>query len=148
MSQALEPRIQPMSEEHLDICHSLNFQLGYQATLEEFVQRYHLISSRTDHFLCVALIADQVIGWMHLEEKLMLESDNVVQISAIVVDERMRRCGVGQRLLIRAEEWAKGRGYKRIFLSSNVLRVEAHIFYERLGYVSKKQSKMFVKNIT
>jgi GNAT superfamily N-acetyltransferase len=44
-----------------------------------------------------------------------------------------------------AEQWARGQGYERMRLRSNVVRSEAHGFYEALGYKCSKTSRVFEK---
>jgi GNAT superfamily N-acetyltransferase len=44
-----------------------------------------------------------------------------------------------------AERWAIEQGYRMVTLRSNVKRLRAHAFYERLGYETIKTSKSFCK---
>lgn len=82
-----------------------------------------------------------------MEERSLLETENMVQVAAVVVDEEVRGRGIGRALLGYAENWARARGCKKVFLSSNVTRLETHKFYERAGYTSTKQSKLFFKSL-
>jgi GNAT superfamily N-acetyltransferase len=52
----------------------------------------------------------------------------------IVVDKKRRSEGIGGLLMAAAETWARARGLTHIELSSNSGRVDAHRFYERLGF--------------
>ncbi len=139
--------IEPMEERHLRECHRLNFQLGYDTSYEEFAGRFELIRRREDHLLCIGLLSGEVGGWMHVQDMFMLERENGAQIASIVVDERVRGQGVGKALLAHGENWAKSRGHAEVFLSSNLTRAESHKFYERAGYLSTKQSKIYFKKI-
>lgn len=59
----------------------------------------------------------------------------------------MAHYGVGATLLAAAEAWAAARGHDTLRVRSNVIRVDAHRFYERLGYERVKQSLVFQKHL-
>ena len=43
--------------------------------------------------------------------------------------------GVGKALLLASgEEWACQKGFRELWVRSNVIRTEAHLFYQALGY--------------
>ena len=75
----------------------------------------------------------------------MIESGERVEIVGLVVDEQARRTGTGRRLVAAAEDWARARGMPELFLRSNVLRTEAHPFYEQLGFLRTKTQHAYVK---
>jgi GNAT superfamily N-acetyltransferase len=56
------------------------------------------------------------------------------RLTAVVVDESARGRGVGRALVGAAERFFAGHGCAMIELTSNKRRVDAHAFYERLGY--------------
>ncbi|HDT6511720.1 TPA: GNAT family N-acetyltransferase [Klebsiella aerogenes] len=66
-------------------------------------------------------------------------------ISALVINESARGTGIGQKLLIAAEQHALDKGCTQIELSSSEKRVRAHNFYENNGY--KEVRKRFVKRL-
>ncbi|MFF1823365.1 GNAT family N-acetyltransferase [Kribbella sp. NPDC058245] len=59
------------------------------------------------------------------------------RIVALVVAEEARGQGIGSQLMTAAEEFAAEHGCLRIELSSSDRRTEAHVFYERRGYVNQ-----------
>jgi GNAT superfamily N-acetyltransferase len=65
------------------------------------------------------------------------------RISALVVDENIRRRGIGTTLVKAADDFFVGRGCNRVELTSNNRRLEAHRFYLAKGY--EIRSKHFVK---
>jgi GNAT superfamily N-acetyltransferase len=67
----------------------------------------------------------------------------VGRLSVLVVAEGSRGHGVGRRLVEAAEEFFAGAACERIELTSGSERIEAHGFYERLGY--HEMGKRFVK---
>ena len=50
-----------------------------------------------------------------------------------------------RRLMEEAEQWARDKGCRSVRLRSNVVRAEAHAFYERLGYSVFKTQKNYRK---
>jgi GNAT superfamily N-acetyltransferase len=64
---------------------------------------------------------------------------------AIAVDEAHRGNGIGRSLLTAAENWSRECGCIGIRLSSGFERVGAHEFYQRCGYINRKQQKNFIK---
>lgn len=55
-------------------------------------------------------------------------------VEVLAVETATRRRGVGQALMAAAEEWARGRGYRRITLNVFARNDRARAFYDRLGY--------------
>jgi ribosomal protein S18 acetylase RimI-like enzyme len=126
----------------------LTTQLGYPATEEEIRRRYDLIKDRSDARLFVAEYAERaVVGWVHVQELYMLESDARAEIFGLVVADTARGTGVGRRLIGAAEEWATLRGLRVMGLRSNNLRTAARGFYEHLGYRVTKTQNAFRKNL-
>ena len=58
----------------------------------------------------------------------------VGRVSALVVDADVRGRGVGRAMMAAAEQWAVERGCILMEVTSNQRRVDAHKFYEGLGY--------------
>ena len=56
------------------------------------------------------------------------------RMTAVVVDEPARGLGVGRMLVAAAEKYFAGRGCVMVEVTSNKKRVDAHRFYEQLGY--------------
>jgi GNAT superfamily N-acetyltransferase len=50
------------------------------------------------------------------------------------VDERVRGSGVGRVIVQAAEHWARERGCRRMVVTTALRRVDAHAFYERIGF--------------
>ncbi|MGR4064767.1 MAG: GNAT family N-acetyltransferase [Vulcanimicrobiaceae bacterium] len=65
------------------------------------------------------------------------------EITALVVEDEFRSCGIGEGLVARAEAWARERGCGRLRVRTNVLRERAHAFYERLGYERLKAQHVY-----
>ena len=70
-----------------------------------------------------------------LHESLALERDKpAAKLSAIVVDEARRGSGIGKALVEAMEAEARERGCFVLFLTTNERRVDAHAFYDHLGF--------------
>jgi GNAT superfamily N-acetyltransferase len=91
--------------------------------------------------------AGAIIGWAHGAEQRFLEAGARCELLGLVVDSGHRREGVGQRLVAAVERWAEERGLGEISVRSNVVRVESHPFYERLGYRRVKTQHVYRKPI-
>src|SRR5699024_1718698 len=61
------------------------------------------------------------------------KNENYVRIVALVVDSEYRKQGIGERLIEKAEEWAKEQGANKIVLNSGNRseRDDANDFYTR-----------------
>jgi GNAT superfamily N-acetyltransferase len=58
----------------------------------------------------------------------------LARLASLVVDDTCRSQGIGEQLLHASESWARAQHCDVLELSSNIKRVDAHRFYERLGY--------------
>jgi len=124
----------------------LSGQLGYPATTEEVVRRFQELEGDPRHVVYVAeLPSGQVIGWVHVHEVRLIESDLRAEVSGLVIAEGLRGGGAGKLLMQHAEGWARTRGCGSVLLRSNVIRTGAHAFYEKLGYENIKSQKVFRK---
>ena len=126
---------------------ALTKQLGYDAELSTVASRLLRLLARSDQQLLVADDGGRAIGWIHMVITEYVEADAFVVIGGLVVDREYRKQGIGRRLLIRAEEWAAQHGCSLVRLSSNVKRIEAHAFYERVGYTNLKTQYAFAKRV-
>jgi GNAT superfamily N-acetyltransferase len=122
-------------------------QLGYPSSEEQVAARLAgILAAGSEHTLFVAETpSGELAGFLDIFVMHMIETDMRAEVAALVVDEAHRSRKVGQRLIERAEEWARQQGCTAIGLRSNVVRERAHRFYERLGYQHIKTQKSFRK---
>jgi len=126
----------------------LSDQLGYPTSPEEVERRLRRILGDDGHALFVAEDRDgKVIGWVHIYLCPLVEVALQAEVGGLVVDERHRGQGVGQRLLEWAEQWAAQKGCSAVTVRSNVIRERAHRFYARLGYRTVKTQRVFTKSL-
>lgn len=123
-------------------------QLGYPSTKEQVLVRMRRLLKNKDHRMFVAETATgKVVGWVHVHGRRSLIADPFAQVSGLVTDERHRGQGVGRMLMEKAEEWARDQGYGDVLLYTNAVRIDAHRFYQRLGYEADKTSYLFHKKL-
>ena len=123
-------------------------QLGYSASQEQVQRRLNQIQPEDGNAVYVAERSDgRVIGWVQVRVRQLVVADQQAEIEGLVVDEGYRRCGVGRLLMERAERWARAKGCGVVHLRSNVVRKEAHSFYEGIGYSNVKTQWTFRKEL-
>ncbi|MBN2388738.1 MAG: GNAT family N-acetyltransferase [Anaerolineales bacterium] len=137
--------IRPARESDVPALTDLCTQLGYPSTPEQVTHRLTEILPRPDHIVFVAEIAGKPVGWAHVNLVPVMVLDRLAELAGLVVDKNCRRSGVGRALLSAAEDWARQRGCAELWLRSNVIRTQAHQFYESLGYQRIKSQFTFVK---
>jgi GNAT superfamily N-acetyltransferase len=121
-------------------------QLGYPSNPDDIARRLRDIQLSDQSGLFVAeLPGGEIAGWVGVFVFRSIADEPRVEISGLVVDERLRSQGIGDRLLSRAEQWAREKGCHEIGLRCNVIRERAHVFYERHGYRHTKTQKSFRK---
>ncbi len=114
-------------------------QLGYWVALDEARTRLERILDKDGQGLLVAESDDgQILGWAHGAEVLGILGAPRAEVRALVVDEAQRRKGIGRQLLAELEKWARERGLLEVRMGTQTHRIEAHVFYQRLGYATKK----------
>jgi GNAT superfamily N-acetyltransferase len=94
----------------------------------------------------ITLVAEweaRIVAWIHVDVTRSIAHDPFPEVHGVVVDESHRGQGTGEALLRAAMEWARAQGFTKLRLRTNVIRKDAHRFYERLGFVEKKQQKVY-----
>lgn len=124
---------------------SLSGELGYPTSVDEMRPRLERMLADHETAIFVADDADIVVAWINVSVMRSLEAGEYAQIRGLVVSESMRGRGIGALLVARAEEWARDRGMLRMRVQSNTIRTRTHRFYEREGYATKKEQKVFEK---
>jgi len=124
----------------------LSGQLGYPCSSAGIRARLRNLLADNRHAVWVAeLEGGEVAGWIHVFVKQLLESGREAEIGGLVIDESFRGQGAGKALIERAERWARAKRLKSVSLRSNILRKDAHIFYQKLGYKIIKTQSAFRK---
>jgi len=125
---------------------ALSRVLGYPVEEEVLVRRLGNLLQRTQDIVLVAEAPPgRVVGWLHGAEQEVLEAGRRCEILGLVVDAAYRGRGTGRRLVAALEEWAGKRDLPLISVRSNVVRTEAHPFYEGVGFVRVKTQHAYHK---
>ncbi len=122
-------------------------QLGYPSTRQEVALRLRAVLAHLDHAVYVAEADERPLGWVHVHISPGLEIDQMAEIGGLVVNDTARGRGIGKALMARAEAWALQHGCIQVWLRSNIIRKEAHRFYETIGYENIKTSFTFRKRL-
>jgi ribosomal protein S18 acetylase RimI-like enzyme len=110
-------------------------ELGYPSAEADARNRLvHSLHSSTSCCL-VAQAADEVIGLISAELVFYFPTGSTIcRITSLVVSSRHRGHGLGQKLLAAATDFAREHHCSGLELTSAERRVDAHRFYQRLGF--------------
>lgn len=122
-------------------------QLGHAATQGEIEERLRVVMKDPSQAILVAEVDDEVLGLVNVVAMYELLSGIQGRIWGLVVDDKARGLGLGRRLMEVAEKWVKEKGSSTMKVNSNVKRVDAHKFYEKIGYEKYKEQAIFRKDL-
>jgi GNAT superfamily N-acetyltransferase len=125
----------------------LSSQLGYPCSAADLRERIDEMSRAADRVAFAAVVAGQIVGWIDAAIERHLQSPASAVIGGLVVREEMRGMGVGRRLCLKVEEWARSKSVPIVRVRSQIKRQDAHRFYLRDGYRQVKTSLVFEKSI-
>jgi GNAT superfamily N-acetyltransferase len=121
-------------------------QLGYQTTADDMRLRLERLLPHPEHIMFVAETSGDVVGLVaaHIGQGLE-NNDPHARVTGLVVDGHWRGGGVGKMLMEHIESWCRNRGVRNVILTSGNHRVDAHKFYQRIGYTASGQR--FIKHL-
>ena len=140
---AMEMQIRRMLASDAEHIHKLVGQLGYDLTEAETQRQIDAVLQREDHCAYVAVIEQQVIGWIQAFIALTIESRPFVEIGGLVIDVGFRGKGIGKDLVEKVKEWCAAKNLSSVRVRSNAKRKDAHAFYLKLGFAELKEQKVF-----
>jgi PhnO protein len=120
-------------------------QLGYPNSADDLRRRIDEMSRSTDRIAFAAVVNGQMVGWIDAAMERHLQSPASAVIGGLVVREDTRGLGVGRRLCLEVEEWARSQSVPLVRVRSQIKREDAHRFYLRDGYRKVKTSVVFEK---
>ena len=102
----------------------------------DYVRAFAAIEASPDQVLYVVERGGEVVGTFQtmVTTTLTGRGSSAMIIEAVQTRADMRGQGIGAGMIEFAIAEAKGRGIKRVALTSNAIRKDAHRFYERLGF--------------
>lgn len=103
---------------------------------ESYYSAFEQIDNDPNHELIVAERDGEVIGTLHLMflPSVSFQGGLRAQVESVRVDKRFQSQGIGSQLMKWSMERAKQRGAHVVQLTTHETRVDAHRFYERLGF--------------
>jgi GNAT superfamily N-acetyltransferase len=103
---------------------------------EVYFSAFEQIESDPNHELIVVEQDGEVIGTLHLMflPSISFQGGLRAQIESVRVDKRFRSQGIGSAMMGWSVQRAKQRGAHVVQLTTHKTRVDAHRFYERLGF--------------
>lgn len=107
--------------------------------LAPYIDAFEAIDAAPDHLLVVVLDpAGRVVGTQQLSvlPGLARRGATRLQIEAVRVSADLRGNGLGSEMLRWAIEFGRADGCRLVQLTSDASRVDAHRFYERLGFTA------------
>lgn len=109
--------------------------LGYPTTAAQLLARWPEWSRLGNSALVAARGDGTLAGAVTIAQTFLLHRAGPVgRITALIVDESGRRSGIGAALVRQAEEVLHAAGCGLVEVTSNVGRLEAHRFYQGIGY--------------
>jgi GNAT superfamily N-acetyltransferase len=139
--------IRRLSVDDAEAVAALSGQLGYSCSAEDLRERIEELSRTADRVAFAAVTAGQIIGWIDAAMERHLQYAASAVIGGLVVREDMRGLGVGKRLCLEVEEWARSKSVPVVRVRSQIKREAAHRFYLRDGYSKVKTSFVFEKSV-
>ena len=127
-----------------------NISLGYSVSIETVMRQIQKLLENVNHHY-VYVYEDEklqtVVGFVHAEIYESLYSHAGLNILGLAVLPEFQGKGIGKELMNHLELKAKDDSILFIRLNSADYRVEAHYFYENIGYVCDKTQKRFIKRL-
>jgi ribosomal protein S18 acetylase RimI-like enzyme len=139
----IEKMTQP-SQELVDALQRLVPQLGIHKVPPNLQELAYLLASEGSTLLVARDQDEEIIGILSLTVYRVPTGIRSI-VEDIVVDERMRRQGVGQALIRRAIDLAREAGANSIALTSNPRREAANLLYQSMGFELRQTNAYFFR---
>lgn len=127
-----------------------NFELGYDVNLDIVKKQIRKLTNDNKHNIIIGFENEQtrkIIGFVHAELYESLYMDTGLNILGLAVDSNFQGQGIGKKLMSSIEDYALKNNISYIRLNSSVRRIDAHKFYESIGYVCDKTQKRLIKKL-
>ena len=128
----LPPIVQMLADDHLG-----NQRERVESPLPaSYYSAFEQITKDPNHELIVAEQNGQVMGTLHLIflPSVSYQGGLRAQVESVRIDKRFQSQGIGSEMMKWAMERAKQRGAHVVQLTTHKSRLDAHRFYERLGF--------------
>lgn len=139
--------IRPYQAEDLEAVTELIRELGYEREAAILECRIRTLRATGDYEFFVADVGGTAVGLIEVHrEESFIDGDRGL-IGALVVSSKCRRTGAGRQLVKAAENWTAKRGLIKLRVGTNMVREDAHKFYESLGFTLNKRHHIYLKEI-
>lgn len=119
-------------------------QLRPHLSFEQFQEFYQTMRCAVQYDAFLLIKDNQVIGFASFEIQTRFSfGGKFLYIADLVIDKGQQSKGYGQMLMQKIHDFAEQHQLLKIVLESGLSRIQAHIFYEKLGY--QKESYSFRK---
>ena len=125
----------------------LSNQLGYLSSLDKVLEILDLVLTHDDHQVFIVEIDNLIVGYIHLVSTMRIGSGPFVEIAALIVHKSYQKKGVGKSLISESEKWTRSKGLTDIRIRSNIIREEAHQYFQRKGFQDLKTQHVFLKQL-
>ena len=125
---------------------ALSKEMGYNPDKSELIEKVKRIRKDEGNIIYVACNTS-LVGWIHVSLVDPIESSKFAEIRGFVVNRKYRNQGIGTRLILEAENWAKKKGCKKLRVRTNIIREETREYYLNKNFKSKKFQEVFDKII-
>jgi GNAT superfamily N-acetyltransferase len=139
--------IRRLTADDAEAAAELSGQLGYSSSAGDLRERIEELSHTADRVAFAAVVDGQMVGWIDAAMERHLQYAASAVIGGLVVREDTRGLGIGRRLCLEVEEWARSKSVPMVRVRSQIKREEAHRFYLRDGYRKVKTSFVFEKPV-
>lgn len=105
---------------------------------DSYFQAFDAIEQDPNNHILVATLGDRVVGTLQLTytPSLSYQGGWRATVESVRAASALRGQGIGTKLMERAIEMARQKGCVLMQLSTHRTRVDAHRFYERLGFTA------------
>jgi GNAT superfamily N-acetyltransferase len=141
------PRVRAARPEDADVLTELCGQLGYPGERPDVEARLLGLLAHPDRAVFVVEVDGRPAGWIQVSLSRLLECPLSAEVGGLVVEARHRSRGLGPMLLAAGDAWARERGCHRMRVPCNVVRADAHRFYEREGFREVKRQRIFERPV-
>ena len=143
----MEISVRSVTAADVTAVNNLSQQLGYPLSESQTLQNIKAMLSRDDLTAFVAVKQDHIVGWIGLAQIIIIESIPYCEITGLIIDENYRGKGIGKMLIEKAKDWTKEKESDKLKVRCNVIRAEAHLFYQHLGFIPTKQQTNFEMSV-
>jgi GNAT superfamily N-acetyltransferase len=137
-------RVRRARREDIAAIAALSTQLGYPVSPQDLRGRASsLLHSDADALLVAVAPDGRVTGWIHVWRRCSVVRDQSAELGGLVVEEAVRRRGIGRMLIEAAADWAIRAGCRTLRVRSNLMRTASHPFYRSVGFREVKRQAVY-----